>query len=390
MHLQYFGTIESNGRKVEAMLSMDVDRPAECMLHVWGEGVVPKALLCERQILDDGAHLLIPRVLFLVGEKGGIYPAAVPEEDRARFDSTRATLRSGHDGAFHGSWVNGMDESGTIHFQSSAPTEVKAVDCNCWADFREWANAMRRDKQAIYFRGHGSSRFALTTTLQRNGRNRLERYCAETLHQFHRHAEAALNIRIDMNNGDDYSMLLGLAQHFGLPTPLLDWSTSPYVAAYFAFADALENRTARTDVEKVRIFALTEPFVASHRSQNVVLPYFKPYVSPLEMSFRNNPRLYAQQGCFIVTNNSDLAGVIKKAEIDTGREYLFAVDLPATLAVEVLKDLAYMGLSGATLFPGLDGVSRMLKHEMAFGHPGPEVATQPAQDPPALPDGGPI
>lgn len=101
------------------------------------------------------------------------------------------------------------------------------------------------------------------------------------------------------------------------------------------------------------------------------------------MSFRNNPRLYAQQGCFIVTNHSDLGGVIRKAELDNGREYLFAVDLPANLAVEVLRDLAYMGLSGATLFPGLDGVSRMLKHEMAFGHPAPEVVSQPTQDPPA-------
>ena len=390
MDLQYFGTIESNDRNVEAMLSMDVDRPAECMLHVWGEGVAPKALLCECQILDDGAHLLIPRTLFLVAEKGGIYPALVPEEDRAKFDSTRATLRAGHDGTYHGSWVNGIGEGGVIRLLSSAPTEVKAVDCDRWADFREWANFMRRDKQAIYFRGHGSSKFALTTTLQRNGRNRLERYCAETLQQFHRHAEAALNIRIDMNNGDDYSMLLGLAQHFGLPTPLLDWSTSPYVAAFFAFADALENRAARQEAEKIRIFALTEPFVTSHRTPSVVLPYFKPYVSPLEMSFRNNPRLYAQQGCFIVTNHSDLSGVIRKAELDNGKEYLFAVDMPARLAVEVLQDLAYMGLSGATLFPGLDGVSRMLKHEMAFGHLAPEVVSKPTQDPPALPDGGSI
>lgn len=375
MELQYFGTVQTGELVLDAMLCRDIDKPAEAMVHVWSNEI-RRAFLCDCEI-ESNSCLLVPRTFFSVSEHGGIYLSEVPQELKYKFHTTRAKLALNQDGCYWGSWINGAGETGVINFEPSRKAEIAATDCKTWKDFQDWSHIMRREKNATFFRGHGSNKFKLETTLQRNGRHRLERYCAETLQQFHRHAEAALNVRIDMNNGDDYSMLLGLAQHYGLPTPLLDWSASPYVAAFFAFADALENRNSRKEVTKVRIFALTTQFIQLHSTQTVMLPYFKPYISPLEMSFRNNPRLYAQKGCFTVTNTSNFDSLIQKIEVERKEEYLFAVDLPVRLAVEVLEELAYMGLSGATLFPGLEGVSRMLKHEMAFRHAAVEVISQP-------------
>lgn len=49
-------------------------------------------------------------------------------------------------------------------------------------------------------------------------------------------------------------------------------------------------------MKKVHIYALSEEFVRLNSPQSVVLNFFMPYVCPLELSFRHNERLYAQQG----------------------------------------------------------------------------------------------
>lgn len=381
MRAQYFGTSTNQTANTirEIMLCMDVDRPAECMVHLWGGEAPPIALLCNLQNRGNDAYAVTPRQFYAVGERGGIYPAPVPDAMLEEYNSIRVDLQFENDNACLGTWSTST-ANGSFSLTRPGYVEIAATECTSWQEFQAWASAMRRDKKVVFFRGHGSNGFHLETTLQRLGRNRLERYVEETLHQFRVHAEAALNVRIDTSNGDDYAMLLGLAQHFGLPTPLLDWTASPYVAAFFAFSDALENKKDRPQVEKVRVLGLTEDFIRGQETPSVVLSFFKPYVSPLSMSFRNNPRLYAQQGSFTVTNHINMEHVIRQSEIASGRQQLFAADLPVNLAVEVLQDLKYMGISGATLFPGLDGVTRMLKHEMAFGHPAFDVITKPSEE----------
>lgn len=269
------------------------------------------------------------------------------------------------DVGYVGKWI-GQTAEGSITLREPKARRLDAEECNSWDQFSAWAQRVRADHDAVIFRGHGDRRFTLKTTLHRQHWNRMERYCTELLPRFKARAEATMGMRFDVNNGDDYATILGLAQHHGLPTPMLDWTESPYVAAFFAFSDALAWTDIRRDATHVRVFALTRKFVDGTSPPSVSIPQINRFVSSLQIAPIHNPRLLAQQGRFLVTNISDLESFLLWGQENAGDPFLLAVDLPVRLAAQVLEDLAYMGLHAGNLFPGLDGVCTMLKHEMAF------------------------
>lgn len=375
MEHQQFGRIETAAGVANAMLCIDDDRPDEMMVSWSGADIAPAAVLADSRW--EGATLhLVPRLLYQTLATGSLYLPTLSEEQVRTIQGTSAKLVKEGD-VLEGEWTGPDGTKGHIRFRehSSTAGHIEAHQCGSWNEFKAWANEMRATKRIASFRGHGSSNFRLRTTLSRAGRNRLERYCAEELREFCAHAEAVLGMRFNLNDGDDYSTVMGLAQHHGLPTPLLDWTASPYIAAFFAFSDALEFKELRPDATHVRVYALTQEFINANSPLVVNLPRAMPYVDSLYISPRYNPRLYAQQGMFLVTNVANLEHYIEFLEHRSQQRILFAADIPISYAVEALEDLKFMGLTAATMFPGLDGVGRMIRHKMSFKKPVESLAT---------------
>jgi FRG domain len=148
--------------------------------------------------------------------------------------------------------------------------------------------------------------------------------------------------------------LMALAQHYRLPTRLLDWSTRAYVGAYFAISDALAGK-APADAERLAVWVLDiEKRALFHELKVVTVPG------------GNNANLAAQSGRFTLLTQK--GGRARPFEGETALDLYFAaqllppplkqITLPITEAPAALKLCALYGVTGATLFPDYYGASR--------------------------------
>jgi hypothetical protein len=90
-----------------------------------------------------------------------------------------------------------------------------------------WQADIGRFRSQFVYKGLSDARYDLTTTLMRLGGNYadVERHL---LRNFMKYAQR------DVSLGTSLWNWLALAQHHGLPTRLLDWTYSPFVALHFA------------------------------------------------------------------------------------------------------------------------------------------------------------
>lgn len=222
-----------------------------------------------------------------------------------------------------------------------------------WKDFLDWVGLMKSRNRESLFRGVSRAKYGLKTTFHRTGRVDLERYRDVDLPAFVDLAETIGNLRFDGDNGAKW----GFAQHHGFPTPLLDWTESPYIAAYFAFFDRIESSNIDSN-ENVKIYCLDGDFVTNNQPANISMADVFPRVWAFKPNTKGNQRLVFQQGSFLHSNVVEIEAYL--LYLSHGREMPFvsAVELPAELALEAIDQFSYMGISHLSLFPGLDGAAK--------------------------------
>jgi hypothetical protein len=238
------------------------------------------------------------------------------------------------------------------------PSELNAKQMT-WQEFKNYIESIRGRK--LLFRGQ-SEPWRLRTSFHRHGRANLERYLYEDIPQLHKHLTARTKHVFDLTDQLQFGAFMGLVQHHGYPTPLLDWTASPYVAAFFAYRGV--NRYPRpTGTERVRILTFDQDkWMGLQR-----LPQYLPLllsalnVSLVDFLAIENERMIPQQGVSMQSNVDDIESYIRQLEETHNQSVLDAIDLPLQDREGVMQELRYMGITAASMFPGLDGMCQELK-----------------------------
>lgn len=145
-------------------------------------------------------------------------------------------------------------------------------------------------------------------------------------------------------------------RHFGFPSPLLDWSKSPFIAAFFAFAKPGNSERAIyvsvPDAKGDRVVEASDPVI------NVHGPYVKAgrrhfsqrawYTTSTKYSCAFNDEGF---------NGHEFIGHERVfAEDKKGQDMLYKITLPGSLRRKVLGELADYNVSDFAIFHSEDAL----------------------------------
>jgi hypothetical protein len=239
-----------------------------------------------------------------------------------------------------------------------------------WQEFERWVAELRAElgtesASPLLFRGQGNSEWLLKTTLERNRQDDM------SFNDFYRLISARVGPTVSTFTGESvpeyepdfdfgnaellfstggfppiqlYRYMVYL-RHHGFPSPLLDWSQSPYVAAFFAF---------RNDgsAKKRSIYAYCE--TQSGITGGTV---GEPTIRPLGPYVRGHRRHFLQQSYYTLCGSLDSQRGWRFHSHETvfnqghsGQNLLWKFDIPSENRVKVLRLLNDYNLNAFSLF----------------------------------------
>lgn len=233
-----------------------------------------------------------------------------------------------------------------------------------------WNEKLGRFRSRYAFRGLSDSNYKLESRLARYGGDfrKLEKHL---LRNFKKYAHRSVVEKDSIWNW------LSVAQHYGLPTRLLDWTYSPFVAMHFATADIdafnvdgviwavnyvkthnilPEKLSRKLEEEGANVFTvemLFESIKSLTELENLSSDPFILFFEPPSI----DDRIVNQFAFFSMSSDSR---VVLNSWLEDKMDFWRKIVIPAKLKWEIRDKLDQANITERVLFPGLDGLTKWL------------------------------
>src|SRR3989339_106768 len=229
-----------------------------------------------------------------------------------------------------------------------------------WSEFKKLVGVLSKNNAGLIYRGQPNANWPIKTSFQRYSEITgvtLEKYLEFLGNDLCYYFSSRLNKKINVADELEYGSFLALLQNHGIPTPLLDWTESPYVATYFALRNCDVSKCA-----EVSVYGFDLQLWKKNYDQPNKLINNYPYISIVRPFAWDNARQIAQSSLYTATNIPDIEKHFAEIFKTKNERYVYVSKILTSEKDEILKELDLMNINEMTLFPDIDGLSRSLKN----------------------------